>query len=669
MLHGGDYNPDQWLGYPEILAKDLALMEKAKANTFSLGIFAWSTLEPEEGVFRFDWLDKIMADIHEMGGNVILATPSGARPAWLSQKYPEVLRTNERREKQLHGGRHNHCFSSPVYRKKVAIINKKLVERYGNHPALLMWHISNEYSGDCHCDYCQENFRSWLKQKYTTLEALNEAWWGPFWSHTYSDWSQVESPSSLGETMVHGLNLDWKRFVTDQTIDFYQHEIKDIRRVTPNIPITTNFMADTNDLIPFQSLDYGEFSKHVDIISWDCYPAWHNDWGTTADLASKVGFINDQYRSLKQQPFLIMESTPSSVNWHDVNKAKRPGMHLLSSLQFIAHGSDSNLYFQWRKSRGSSEKFHGAVVDHDNSEENRVFQEVTKVGHSLEKIKAVKGSYKKAKVGIIFDWANNWALEDAQGFSQQSKRYAQTLQEHYRSFWNADIPVEVITPESDLGKYDLVIAPMLYLIEEETMDKFTEYVTQGGRLVSTYVTGYVNETDLTYLNGWPKKLQKLFGIAVKETDTLYPKDRNQLNYQSKSYEVQDYCSIIELKGAQSLGSYVQDFYAQQSAVTKHTVGAGTAYYIGARTAQDFLTDFYTALAQELSLTNPWVVAGHPDVSVQSRDFEEESYYFVMNFSEEIQIIEVAEESTDLLTGEKISKHIQLQPYGVKVLHP
>lgn len=669
LLHGGDYNPDQWLDYPEILAKDLALMEKAKANTFSLGIFAWSTLEPEEGVFRFDWLDKIMGDIHEMGGNVILATPSGARPAWLSQKYPEVLRTNERREKQLHGGRHNHCFSSPVYREKVAIINKKLVERYGNHTALLMWHISNEYSGDCHCDYCQENFRSWLKQKYKTLEALNEAWWGPFWSHTYSDWSQVESPSSLGETMVHGLNLDWKRFVTDQTIDFYQHEIKDIRRVTPNIPITTNFMADTNDLIPFQSLDYGEFSKYVDIISWDCYPAWHNDWGTTADLASKVGFINDQYRSLKQQPFLIMESTPSSVNWHDVNKAKRPGMHLLSSLQFIAHGSDSNLYFQWRKSRGSSEKFHGAVVDHDNSEENRVFQEVTEVGRSLEKIKAVKGSYKKAKVGIIFDWANSWALEDAQGFSQQSKRYAQTLQEHYRSFWNADIPVEVITPKSDFSKYDLVIAPMLYLIEEETMDKFTEYVTQGGHLVSTYVTGYVNETDLTYLNGWPKKLQKLFGIAVKETDTLYPKDRNQLNYQSKSYEVQDYCSIVELKGAQSLGSYVQDFYAQQSAVTKHTVGAGSAYYIGARTSQDFLTDFYRALAQELSLTNPWVVVGHPDVSVQSRDFEEESYYFVMNFSEETQIIEVAEESTDLLTGEKISKHIQLQPYGVKVLHP
>ncbi|MGL4694421.1 beta-galactosidase [Enterococcus larvae] len=669
LLHGGDYNPDQWLNYPEVLAQDLELMEKAKTNTFSLGIFAWSTLEPEEGVFHFDWLDKIIADIHAMGSNIILATPSGARPAWLSQKYPEVLRTNERREKQLHGGRHNHCFSSPVYREKTAIINKKLAERYGDHPALLMWHISNEYSGDCHCDYCQENFRSWLKNKYQTLEALNEAWWGPFWSHTYSDWSQVESPSSLGETMVHGLNLDWKRFVTDQTIDFYQHEIKDIRRLTPDIPITTNFMADTNDLIPFQSLDYGKFAQHVDVISWDCYPAWHNDWGTTADLASKVGFINDQYRSLKQQPFLIMESTPSGVNWHDVNKTKRPGMHLLSSMQFIAHGSDSNLYFQWRKSRGSSEKFHGAVVDHDNSEENRVFQDVAEVGRGLERIKAVKGSYKNSKVGIIFDWANNWALEDAQNFSQQSKRYCQTLQEHYRSFWNADIPVEVITPNADLMKYDLIIAPMLYLIEEATMDKLTDFVEQGGQLVTTYLTGYVNETDLAYLNGWPEKLQRLFGITVKETDTLYPKDHNQLDYLGESYVVQDYCSIIQLQGGQSLGSYTQDFYAQQPAVTKHSLGDGIAYFIGARTKQDFLTDFYGSLIEELSLSNQWIVKGHPDVSVQSRDSEAESYYFVMNFSEENQVIEVAKESTDLLTGERVGTLIELKPYGVKVLQP
>lgn len=667
LLHGGDYNPDQWLDHPEILAKDLELLKKSKSNTFSIGMFAWSQLEPREGEFHFEWLDKIIDDIYALDGNVILATPSGARPAWMSKKYPEVLRTNEKREKMLQGGRHNHCFSSPVYREKVGIINKKLAERYGNHPALYMWHISNEYSGECHCDYCQENFRTWLKEKYTTLKALNDAWWGPFWSHAYSEWSEIESPSSLGETMVHGHNLDWKRFVTDQTIDFYEHEIKDLRIATPDIPITTNFMADTHDLIPFQSLDYGKFAKHVDVISWDCYPAWHNDWETTADLASKVGFINDQYRSMKQKPFLIMESTPSGVNWHDVNKVKRPGMHILSSMQFIAHGSDSNLYFQWRKSRGSSEKFHGAVVDHDNSEENRVFKEVAQVGEALEKIKEIKGSYKDAKVAIIYDSENNWALDDSQGFSNATKRYPQTLQEHYRYFWNHDIGVEVVTSEADLSKYDLVIAPMLYMIREETMNRFAAYVENGGILVSTYITGYVNEFDLTYLGGWPKQLQEIFGIEVKETDTLYPKDRNQLTYDGKKYKIKDYCTVIDLQTAESLSEYEADFYANTPAVTKNNYGKGQAYFIGARTQIDFLEAIYGSIAKEAHLTNEWIVQGDKEVSVQSRDFDTSHYYFVMNFSEVAKEIEVANETIDLITGEKKAKKIQLRPYEVLLL--
>ena len=206
LLHGGDYNPDQWLDYPDILKDDLRLMKLANVNTMTVGIFAWSALEPTEGNYNFEWLDKIIDDVYNQGGRVILATPSGARPAWLSEKYPEVLRTNDRREKMLHGGRHNHCFSSPIYREKTQKMNYKLAERYGNHPALIMWHVSNEYSGDCHCELCQENFRDWLKNKYKTIENVNKAWWGPFWSHTYTDCSQIESQSSIGENAVHGLN-------------------------------------------------------------------------------------------------------------------------------------------------------------------------------------------------------------------------------------------------------------------------------------------------------------------------------------------------------------------------------------------------------------------------------------------------------------------------------
>ena len=667
LLHGGDYNPDQWLDYPDILKDDLRLMKLANVNTMTVGIFAWSALEPTEGNYNFEWLDKIIDDVYNQGGRVILATPSGARPAWLSEKYPEVLRTNDRREKMLHGGRHNHCFSSPIYREKTQKMNYKLAERYGNHPALIMWHVSNEYSGDCHCELCQENFRDWLKNKYKTIENVNKAWWGPFWSHTYTDWSQIESPSSIGENAVHGLNLDWKRFVTDQTIDFYENEAKPLRELTPNVPITTNFMADTDDLIPFQSLNYDKFSKHVDILSWDCYPAWHNDWETTKDLATKVGFINDLYRSLKQQPFLIMECTPSGVNWHNVNKAKRPGMHTLASMQLLAHGSDSVLYFQWRKSRGSSEKFHGAVVDHDNSEENRVFKEVSQVGEILDKIKEIKGSMKQSKVAIIYDWENDWALKDAQGFGKESRRYPQTLQSHYKYFWDKNISVDVVTPQQDLSKYSLVVAPMMYMMTEETMDRFRDYVKNGGVLVGSYLSGLVNETDLTYLGGWPKTLQEIYGIDVKEIDTLYPKDRNSIKFGNESFEVVDYCTIIEAKEAEVLAKYEEDFYKNTPAITKNNLEKGKAYFIGARTNQEFLSKFYDKIVKDLDINEVEDFISECGISIQIRENEDAKYYFVMNFTEEEKNIGIKGSYLNLISGKMMERLNLMKPYDVYVL--
>ena len=667
LLHGGDYNPDQWLDYPDILKDDLRLMKLANVNTMTVGIFAWSALEPTEGNYNFEWLDKIIDDVYNQGGRVILATPSGARPAWMSEKYPEVLRTNDRREKMLHGGRHNHCFSSPIYREKTQKMNYKLAERYGNHPALIMWHVSNEYSGDCHCELCQENFRDWLKNKYKTIENVNKAWWGPFWSHTYTDWSQIESPSSIGENAVHGLNLDWKRFVTDQTIDFYENEAKPLREITPNVPITTNFMADTDDLIPFQSLNYEKCSKYVDILSWDCYPAWHNDWETTKDLATKVGFINDLYRSLKQQPFLIMECTPSGVNWHNVNKAKRPGMHTLASMQLLAHGSDSVLYFQWRKSRGSSEKFHGAVVDHDNSEENRVFKEVSQVGEILDKIKEIKGSMKQSKVAIIYDWENDWALKDAQGFGKDSRRYPQTLQSHYKYFWDKNISVDVVTPQQDLSKYSLVVAPMMYMMTEETMDRFRDYVKSGGVLVGSYLSGLVNKTDLTYLGGWPNILQETYGIDAKEIDTLYPKDRNSIKFGNESFEAIDYCTIIEAKEAEVLAKYEEDFYKNTPAITKNNLEKGKAYFIGARTNQEFLSKFYDKIVKDLDINEVEDFISECGISIQIRENEDAKYYFVMNFTEEEKNIEIKGSYLNLISGKMMERLNLMKPYDVYVL--
>lgn len=670
LLHGGDYNPEQWLDYPEILAKDLELMKKARVNTVTVGIFSWSTLEPKEGEYHFEWLDKVFEEMNNMGGRVILATPSGGRPQWLSETYPEVNRTNEFGQKHRHGFRHNHCYTSPIYRQKVQTINRLLAQRYGQNPALLMWHVSNEYSGECYCDLCTEQWRIWLKKRYGTLEAINKAWWMTFWSNNYSSWSQVMPPSSLGEHKVHGMDLDWKRFVTDRTIDFYLNEIQPLRELTPEIPVTTNFMAeghDQHDFIPLEGLDYAKFAEVVDIVSWDSYPDWNNNYETIAQTAMKAAYVHDQYRSLKKQPFLVMESTPSVVNWHQYNKSKRPGVHILSSMQQIAHGSDSTLYFQWRQSLGNSEKFHGAVVGHDNSEENRVFHEVAAYGHRLEQLTKVKGSQTRAKVALLFDWESNWALKRGGGFGRPSRRYPQTLQEHYQVFWEQDIPVDILTPQADFSEYTVVIAPMLYLMTEATMVKLQEYVSSGGTLVSSYFTGFVNDTDLLHLGPWPEKLRQLFGINTKELDTLFPDEHQEILYEGKKYQAKDYCGIIETTSAETIGTYASEFYAGSSAITQHQFGEGVAFYLAARTNVDLLRQFYQPIVEQKQLVNDLLTESNPCVSVQKRSTEYEDYHFVMNFSEENQTIYLQKTGKDLESWEEVTGTLTLAPYEVRVL--
>ena len=398
-----------------------------------------------------------------------------------------------------------------------------------------MWHVSNEYSGDCHCDLCQAAFRTWLKDKYNnSLDQLNHAWWATFWSHTYTSWDQIESPSSIGENQLHGLTLDWKRFVTAQTVDFYRNEIKPLKEFTPTIAVSTNFMGENPHMGPFGGLDYSRFADDVDVITWDAYPAWHNNREATWQLAANTAFVHDLYRSLKGgKPFLLLESTPSLVNWQPVNKLQRPKMNLLSSLQAIAHGSDAVMYFQWRKSRGSSEKLHGAVVDHYGNEHTRVFKEAAELGSQLKSLSEVAGASVEAHVAVIYDWENRWALEDAQGFAKQHLDYVKTCEEHYQSFWKQGIPVDVIPAHYDLSKYKIVIAPMLYMLKRETAKAIESFVEQGGTYISTYMSGMVDETDLCYIESDPNPLYQVLGLRVNEIDSLYKTDRQSIKWERR----------------------------------------------------------------------------------------------------------------------------------------
>ena len=324
LLHGGDYNPEQWLSYPDVLAKDIELMKKAHVNCVSLGIFAWSHLEPEEGVYDFSWLETIIERLYENGIYTILATPSGARPRWMAQKYPEVLRVANNGVRNAYGDRHNHCLTSPLDREKVKQMNTRLAQHFAGNPAVILWHISNEYSGACYCPLCRKAFIEWVKQKYGTLENLNHAWWADFWSHTYTSWDQVEPPLANGDSTLHGLNLDWKRFTTDQTVDFMREEIRAVKQVNPTLPVTANLMGF------FDGLDYFRFGDDLDVVSWDNYPCWHQ--GDNVAIAAQAAASHDLMRSIKRAPWLLMESTPSMINWQYVSKLKRFGMYFFSFL-------------------------------------------------------------------------------------------------------------------------------------------------------------------------------------------------------------------------------------------------------------------------------------------------------------------------------------------------
>jgi beta-galactosidase len=643
ILHGGDYNPDQWIPWKDkIWKEDMRLAKLAGINSLSVGIFAWAALEPEEGSFRFEWLDEVMDMLAENGMAAVLATPSGARPAWMSRKYPEVLRVNPQRQRNLHGQRHNHCMSSPVYREKTKQINTLLAERYRKHPALGVWHISNEYGGECHCPLCQEKFRAFLKAKYGTLENLNTAWWTAFWSHTYSDWAEIESPSPFGEHTLHGLNLDWKRFTTEQFVDFYLHETAPLKALTPDIPCTTNLMG------TYPGIDYFRLAEVLDVASWDSYPQWT---GTGKDMitGSRFSFCHDLTRGLKNKPFMLMESSPSATNWRPVAKLHRPGVHMLQSLQAVAHGADTVQYFQFRKGRGGPEKYHGAVVDHEGSENTRVFRDVAAVGERLKGLDGLIGAETPARAALIYDWNVRWALEDAKGFLQDKTAYEATVLDHYRAFWKRGIPLDVIDSTRPLDAYDVVAAPMLYMLREGAAARIDAFVQGGGIFIATYLSGYVDDRDLCFTGGFPGPLKDTLGIWCEEIDALYPEDGNTLEWKGTQYRAFELCELIHARGAEVLGVYGKDFYAGEPALTVNKRGLGRAYFIAPRTGADFLDDFYGKIAAEARL-KPVLEAPLPEgVSAQVRRKGETEFVFVMNFSGEPKTVDAGREGKRALT--------------------
>ncbi|MBS5814455.1 beta-galactosidase [Enterococcus casseliflavus] len=658
ILFGGDYNPNQWP--KEIWEEDIRIFKKASINSATVNVFSWAKIQPSENCYDFEELDQIIEKLSTEGFDIVLATSTAALPAWMFKKYPEVARTDYDGRHHKFGQRHNACPNSLVYQKYAERLATKLAERYGENPQVTCWHINNEYGGECYCDNCEKAFRVWLKDKYHTIEALNKAWNMEFWGHTVYEWDEIVLPNALSEgigydkTAFAGISIDYRRFNSDSLLKNYMMERDAIRKIDPTTPITTNLMG------TFKGLDYFKWAKEMDLVSWDNYPSYNTPW-------SLVAMTHDLMRGLKQQPFMLMEQTPSQQNWQPYNSLKKPGQMRAQSYQTIAHGADTIQYFQLRRSVGACEKFHGAVIEHVGHEDTRVFRETAALGAELAQLSDIIGTQTQAQVAVIFDWDNYWALEYTSGPTVDLK-YVEQIHRYYRYFYEQNIAVDLVPVDADLSKYKLVAAPVLYMIKEGMQERLTDFVKQGGALLITYMSGIVDQSDNVHLGGYPGPLRELAGIWVEEIDALAPEQSNGVSLVNEeltgtSNLVSD---LIHLENAEALAHYTSNFYAEMPAVTKNTFGDGTVYYFGGQLEDQLQDQLFKTIVKETDITP--VIEEATKLEIACRENAEAKFFVIINFHEEAQPLpEMFVGKTDLLTGKVLSSEMMLTQYTTYIV--
>lgn len=658
ILYGGDYNPNQWP--KEIWDEDMRIFKNAHINSATINVFSWAKIQPSEEEYNFAQLDEIVDMLSEENYDIVLATSTAALPAWMVKKYPEVARTDYEGRHHKFGQRHNACANSLVYQKYAATLAGKLAERYGDNERIVCWHINNEYGGDCYCEKCEKAFRVWLKKKYKTLEALNKAWNLEFWGHTVHEWDEIVLPNALSEglfddnTAFAGISIDYRRFNSDSMLDNYKMERDAIRRFDKETVITTNLMG------TYKGLDYFKWAKEMDIVSWDNYPSYDTTWSFTA-------MNHDLMRGLKNAPFMLMEQTPSQQNWQKYNSLKRPGQMRAQSYQTVAHGADTIQFFQLRRSAGACEKFHGAVIEHVGTENTRVFREVQQLGMELENLgDATLGSVNESEVGIVFDWDNYWALEYTSGPSVDLT-YVKHIHQYYKFFYDKNIGVDMIPFDADFSKYKVVVAPVLYMVKEGMREALEEFTANGGALITTYMSGIVDQSDNVHLGGYPGPLRELAGVWVEEIDALAPEQSNEVIFDDGTKaKCGLVCDLMHLEGAESLAKYGSDFYKGMPAATKNKYGNGVTYYIGTDIEEEGLNKIL-GMAVESADVNP-VISEKSELEITCRKADNHSFYFVMNFTDkDLQVPSSLAGNMDMLTGEKVKEEEILSKYDVKLI--
>jgi beta-galactosidase len=664
ILYGGDYNPEQWP--EEIRDEDAALMRRANWNVATLPVFGWSHLNPAEGVFTFDWLDRVVERLTHAGVDLCLATATASTPAWVDQQYPDTLTVDDRGRRAPHGNRHAFCPSSPSYKRLAGALVRALAEQYGNHPGLRLWHINNEYGGHwpnyCYCPRCIDGFRAFLERRYGTLGALNTAWSTAFWGHTYSSFGQIDPPFANGEGSIQMLKIDWRRFQTSNYLGCFADEAAILREIAPNVPVTTNLMG------AFFPLDYHRWGGAMDVVSWDNYPQADTPF-------THVAFAHALMRGLRDgQPFLLMEQTPSQQNWTDYCRLKPPGKLRLQSLQAVAHGAESVMYFQWRRSRGGIEKLHGAVVEHHGRPDARVFREVAELGAELSKLGSrTLGGRTPARVAVIFDWESWWALSASSGPSRDLD-YLREVQHVYAALATSGIQADVLGPGADLGRHDVIVLPLATLVRADQAEHIAARVRAGATLVATFFSGLSDENDRVHEGGAPGLLREVLGITVEEFDALPPTQPQGVRFEGATSEViaSLLCERLWVhEETKVLARYTRDFYAGDAAVTIHPYGEGEGYYVATRLGSDAIAGLLRAICARRGIVSPLRDGATPpegiEVTVRTSPEGGPLLYVLHHGHEPRTIVLPAGTYRDLLSGHELTGEVLLEPRDVLIL--
>lgn len=642
---GGDYNPEQW--HESVWDDDIRLMSEANVSMVTVGVFSWSMLEPSEGHFTFEWLDRILDKLHAAGIRVDLATATASPPPWLTHNYAEVLPVTEQGVRLQAGSRQQYCPSSPVFRRLATRLASKIAERYAGHPALEMWHINNEYGchlSHCYCDISAAAFREWLMQKYTTVDHLNEAWGTAFWSQHYGSFDEIYTPSAAPYFKNPGQVLDFDRFSSDELLECFRAEAQAVRAVSPDVPLTTNFMGF------FKPVDYWKWAAEIDVISDDAYPD-----PADPDSPMIAAMSRDLMRSLGSgKPWILMEQAASAVNWREVNSAKPEGMMRALSYQAIARGANGVLFFQWRQSARGGERFHSAMLPHTGTD-TVSWRSITRLGRELAELPVSDNKISPASTAIMFDWDAWWSIEQPSTPAKLS--YLELVRGWYRPLYEAGVSVDFVSPSSDLAAYKVVIVPSLFTASTTSIEKLAAFGESGGTLLVTFQTAITDESGQLTPSGYLGALAGTLGVRI---DEFFPQQRTQeihMDGEMGPGVGTVWAERLITRDAEVMAHFTVGPLRGYPAVTRKSWGAGASWYVATVPDDHSRKAILQAVLSDGKVDGPGIVApAGVEVAVRGEQ------RFIINHTDREQTFDVHRDAE----GAVPQKHV-LGAYEVAVL--